>query len=261
MKPKPSFLSSEFASAFCDESVVAAYHTRPPHPEETFDILASLLPDGTPTFILDLGCGTGNLTIPLARQADHIDAVDFSEAMLSQARSRPGGNSPVIHWHCTAAERFEPEHTYSLVCAGDSLHWMDWQVLFPRIKKMLSPDGFLAIAIRWVGHPWFSKVMEAVVPCYSTNPGLKPFDLIDELCSRGLFVEHGRKNTRPVTFEQDLDDYIEFFHSRNDFSRDRMSPDSVAEFDALLRELVSSFSSGTIVTGEIHATVVWGKPS
>ena len=125
---------------------------------------------------------------------------------------------------------------------------------------MLHADGYLAIAMRWMENPWFSKVMEAVVPCYSTNPGLKPFDLIDELSSRGLFVEHGRKNTRPVPFEQDLDDYIEFFHSRNDFSRDRMSPESVAEFDASVRDIVTSSNSGTIVTGEIHATVVWGKP-
>lgn len=261
MKPKPSYLSSEFASAFCDESVAAAYHTRAPHPDETFDILSSLLSDRTPNFILDLGCGTGDLTIPLARRVDHIDAVDFSEAMLAQASSRPGGDSPIIQWHCSPAEKFESEHTYSLVCAGDSLHWMDWQVLFPRIKRMMSTDGFLAITMRWVEHPCFSKVMKTVVPRYSTNPDLKPFDLFDELSSRGLFVEHGRKKTCPVPFEQELDNYIESLHARNDFSRDRMSPDSVAEFDELVRNIVSNFSSGNTISGEIHATVVWGKPS
>lgn len=34
---------------------------------------------------------------------------------------------------------------YGLVTAGSSLHWMDWEVVLPRIGRLLSPEGCLAI--------------------------------------------------------------------------------------------------------------------
>jgi len=260
MKPKPIHLGPQYASQFCDQSVAGVYHTRPPYPEETFDILASLLPDGQPAYVLELGCGTGDLTIPLAKRVDKIDAVDFSEVMLYQANSRTGFDLPSINWHCMAAEQFESEHIYSLVCAGESLHWMDWDLLFPKIKRILHLDGFLALVNREViGHPWKSRVME-IIPRYSTNQDFRPYDLVDELISRGLFVEYGRKTTCTIPFEQDLEDYIESFHSSNGFSRDRMDEKSAAEFDALVKEIVASYRHDNTVVGEVRATVIWGKP-
>ena len=150
MKPKPVHLGSQYVNQFCDKSVAEVYHTRPPYPEETFEILQSLLPEGKLLYVLDIGCDIGDLTIPLALRADHIDAVDFSKAMLSRAQSRPGGDSPAIHWHCTSAEQHKFSHTYSLVCAGQSLHWMDWSILLPKIRRMLCFDGFLALINREV---------------------------------------------------------------------------------------------------------------
>lgn len=46
--------------------------------------LAQIEPEDT---IFDMGCGTGNLTIPLARAGHHVVAADFSEGMLSQLKS------------------------------------------------------------------------------------------------------------------------------------------------------------------------------
>jgi len=260
MKPKPIHLGPNYASQFCDESVASVYYTRPLYPDETFEILIGLMPEGEYPDILDLGCGIGDLTIPLSMQVDHIDAVDFSAAMISQAQARPGGDFPTIHWHCTFAERFESEHTYSLICAGQSLHWMDWETLFPKIKQMLNSKGFLALADREVlGHPWSSRVME-LIPRYSTNSDFRPYNLVEELTSRGLFVEHGRKTTSTIQFEQNVEDYIESFHSSNGFSRDRMDKKSAAEFDVLVKNIVSNYSLENTVTGEVRATVIWGRP-
>jgi len=260
MKPKPNHLGTGYASQFCDESVASVYNTRPPYPGETFEILRGLLPEEEYPTVLDLGCGIGDLTIPLAMLTEHIDAVDFSAAMISQAQDRPGGGFPTIRWHCTSAEQFETEHTYSLICAGQSLHWMDWGTLFPKIKQMLNSKGFLALADREVlGHPWSSQVKE-LIPRFSTNSDFKPYNLVDELTSRSLFVEHGRKTTSTVRFEQNVEDYIESFHSSNGFSRDRMDEKSAVEFDALVKEIVASYCLDDIVTGEVRATVSWGRP-
>ena len=42
MLPKPRHLSPEYAAAFTDPSVVAAYPNRPPYPPEAIEFLASL---------------------------------------------------------------------------------------------------------------------------------------------------------------------------------------------------------------------------
>lgn len=43
---------------------------------------------GVPKTVVDLGCGTGNMTIPLARSGFSVFAIDISSEMLSVARSK-----------------------------------------------------------------------------------------------------------------------------------------------------------------------------
>jgi SAM-dependent methyltransferase len=43
---------------------------------------------GGPGHILELGCGTGRLTLPLARDGHHVTAVDAAPAMLARLRAR-----------------------------------------------------------------------------------------------------------------------------------------------------------------------------
>ena len=40
--------------------------------------------------LIDLGCGTGRHALRLAEAGARVTAVDFSEAMLSRARAKPG---------------------------------------------------------------------------------------------------------------------------------------------------------------------------
>src|SRR5436189_2679035 len=51
----------------------------------------------SPTTVLDLACGTGNVTLELARRGYQVTGVDNSEAMLRQARVKPhpAGARPV----------------------------------------------------------------------------------------------------------------------------------------------------------------------
>lgn len=260
MKPKPAHLGAGYASQFCDLSVASAYHARPPYPGETFDILESILPGLRPRRVLELGCGTGDLTLGLASRVELLDAVDFSAAMLAGARSRPGSGASGLRWHLKRAEAFDSAERYSLICAGTSLHWMDWEALFPRLRRLLHDEGLLAMATREVRErPWDPALREAI-PRYSTNKDFEPFDLVEELASRGLFAERGRKTTAPEPFEQSLGDYVESFHSSNGFSRDRMEPRAAADFDELVVKLAAPHCPGGVVRGEVVGTVIWGRP-
>ena len=56
--------------------------------------------DGGVCTVLDLGCGTGNHVIPLARRCYKVVGVDYSEAMLAHARKKAAGlseNPPIFY--------------------------------------------------------------------------------------------------------------------------------------------------------------------
>jgi len=118
---KPAHLAPEYADQFKDESVVAAYHTRPPYPESVFDILESLAPDLAGP-LLDLGCGTGEIAIPMSRRLWRVVAVDASLPMLQMAKSRGGQEADSIEWVNLPAEEFAYPETYGVVVAAASLH-------------------------------------------------------------------------------------------------------------------------------------------
>ena len=258
MQPKPAFLGPQTSSAFQDPSVVAAYQTRPPYPDATFDLLADLM-DVSPRYVLDVGCGTGFLARPLAERAERVDALDVSAAMIAQGKLLPGGDSPRLRWIVGRAEDTPLDPPYALITAGDSLHWMEWGVVMPRFARLLTPNGYLAIlTVGWLPVPWEAG-LKALVPRYSTIRDHQPHDPTKDVKARGLFQHVGERRTEPVPFTQSLDAYIESFHGRASFSRERMAPADAAAFDAELRALVAPFSQDAVVL-QLVAEVVWGKP-
>ncbi len=261
MKPKPEHLGPEYGAQFGDESIAAAYATRPPYPHELFDVLESLLPD-TRRVVLDLGCGTGDIALGLAGRVERVEAVDPSENMLAVGRARPGADHPSIHWVCASAEQFELNPPYGLMVAGESFHWMDWEVVPGRLLAALHPEGKLALVNgrALTNVPWAAGLAE-LIPRFTTNLKYQAYDLVDELHSRGLFREEGRHVTRRATCSQSIDDYIESFHTRNGLSRERMTAAAAAEFDRELRSLLLPHSRDGRVEGDTQTSVVWGIPS
>lgn len=65
--------------------------------------------------------------------------------------------------------------------------------------------------------------------------------------------------TEPVSFIQSLDDYIESFHGRATFSRERMSPRDAIALDEEIRALGTPFCPGS-VERQLVTDVVWGRP-
>jgi len=260
-QPKPAHLGPQYAVQFEDAAVVAAYAHRPGYPAETFEILTALIPDvQLESAVLELGCGTGDLTRPLAERVGRIDAIDISTAMIARARTLPGGDDRRIRWIIEAAERAQLDPPYALAVAGESLHWMDWPVVLPRIAAVLARGAVLAIVERReLENPWWPDLL-AIIQRYSTNRDFRPYDTIVEIEARGLFEVLGRLTTLAVPVRQTVHDYTESLHSRNGFSRDRMTPKAAAEFDATCRSLLVPVAASGMLRFSVAAEVVWGTP-
>ncbi len=209
--------------------------------------------------VLDVGCGTGFLARQLVNLVGALDAVDISPEMIAHAQQLENGDHPNLQWHVARAEEFTPNQQYSLIVAGESLHWMDWNIALPHFARILEPDGILAVVTPIQETlPW-DKELKNIISRYSTVQDFQNFDLIACLEQRGLFQKLGSTQTSSVTFKQSLESYIESFHGRASFSQERMTKERYFEFDKAVGNLVSQFT-GDVVQLQIAAEIVWGKP-
>jgi SAM-dependent methyltransferase len=256
--------SAEYASVFQDRSVVAAYRYRPAYPPETFAFLSNLIPaNATPRKVLDAGCGTGFVARPLAPLVDHVDAVDISEAMIAMAQRLPGGERATIRWIAAPIETAPLDGPYALIVAAASLHWMDWERTLPRFAALLAPGCVLALVDALAQpNPWDGAV-GPILARYSMNTDFAPYSIASvtgELERRGLFQLRGEHITAPAPFRQPVDEWVESFHARNGFSRDRMALDAASACDAELRAAIDRFCPNGVVEQSIGARVLWGDP-
>jgi len=259
MTSRPLHLTHARADRFKDQSVVDAYPLRWPYPPETFEVLAGLMVD-RPGAVLDAGTGTGDIARPFVKHVGRVDAVDVSAPMLAQARILPGGEHPKLRWIESSMEDCVTDSEYALVTAGESLHWMDWDIVLPRFRELLKPAGLLAIIHRSEAPiPW-QDGLAGLIATYSTVRNYELFDLIAELERRRLFEVRGRHKTTPVAFRQPVAKYIESFHSRSSLSRENMPPGAADAFDRELRALVAPWAGDGVVALQTMADMVWGEP-
>lgn len=259
MLPKPSHLGEVYAAQFEDDSVARAYPTRPPYPDEVFSLIAASAPSNAPR-VLDLGCGTGDLARRLTAIAERVDAVDRSAAMIAEGKSLLGGDAPNLRWIVGRTEDAPLDPPYDLVTAAESLHWMEWQPVLQRVRAALVPGGSLVVIERHaLPLPWDDALLD-IIQRYSTNREFSPYNFIGELTARGLVRVKQHSRTQPVPFRQPIGEYIESFHSRNGFSRERMMPDEATAFDEAVRALVVPYVHSGTVEQQIVAQMTWCEP-
>lgn len=263
-RPRPEHLGAEYAERFRDRTVVDNYQYRPPYPEETFDILVSLITD-EPRAVLDVGSGSGDIARRLVDRVERVDAVDFSLPMIEKGQRLPNGDNSKLRWIHAPAEDAPLDPPYALITGGQSMHWMDWDIILPRFRAALTPRGYLAVlsvegSLPWHDAlPWDAEVQE-IVKRYSTSPKYQEFDMIEEWQSRGLSEKVGETETALVPFAQPLEDYIAAFHSMSSLSREHMGIDKARDFDEEVRAVVTKYITNGMVEKYVYATIVWGRP-
>ena len=102
--------------------------------------------DIKPELVLDLGCGTGNITIPLAKAGYDMIGSDISDEMLSIAIEKAKADNLDILFLNQDMTEFELYGTVdAITCALDGVNYLtedgDIDKLFALVKNYLNPNG------------------------------------------------------------------------------------------------------------------------
>jgi trans-aconitate 2-methyltransferase len=95
--------------------------------------------------VVDLGCGTGELTRALHERtgASTTLGIDSSEAMLARSKPHAGGG---LSFKLEDIAEWAPPEPVDLVFSNAALHWVDdHHELFARLTAALRPGGQLAV--------------------------------------------------------------------------------------------------------------------
>jgi len=88
--------------------------------------------------ILDLGCGTGQLTAKIAESGALVTGLDSSTSMIAQARR----NFPALKFVLADVRDFRFDHTFDAVFSNAVLHWVHEAEAAARcVAQALRPGG------------------------------------------------------------------------------------------------------------------------
>ena len=103
--------------------------------------------------LLEVGCGTGTTALWHAPSVSHVDAVDFSEAMIAIARQKAAAAGATnVRFEVSALEDLPPHGAYDAVLAMSLLHLLrDPAEALARLATQLRPGGFLFTSTACLG--------------------------------------------------------------------------------------------------------------
>jgi SAM-dependent methyltransferase len=143
---------------------------RPTYPAAVFDDIAELAGLAAGSRVLEIGPGTGQATVELARRGYRVTAVELSPDLAALAlRNAPEAEIVVANF-----ETWEPPEGagFDAIVSFTAFHWIAPELRYTKTSRLLRPGGALAVVqgkhvLPEDGDPFFAEVQEdydAVVP-------------------------------------------------------------------------------------------------
>lgn len=105
--------------------------------------------------VLDVGCGTGNLSLVLAKYFNRVEAIDLDPEMISIALSKAAAPGSNVNFRCLnmleIINHFSPEEFDLILSFGNTVVHLDNVIeighFLDQTKKLLKPGGKLLLQI------------------------------------------------------------------------------------------------------------------
>ncbi len=143
-------MTAGFKDHFSRQAGGYARH-RPTYPGQLFSFLASQV--HVPATCWDCATGNGQAAVALADHFDQVIASDASAAQIAEAAVHPK-----VNYRVATAERSGLDaNSIDLLTVGQAFHWFDQGAFFSEAKRVLRPNGVLAL--------WCYEICEVSEAC------------------------------------------------------------------------------------------------
>lgn len=182
-------MTGKYSDAF---KSTASYYAkfRPGYPDDFFALIRRVFRCDGSGRLLDLGCGTGQIAVPLAGSFAGVIGMDPEPEMLAEAREAAlqtgatnidfvlGGSNDL---HALKDQLGD----FRLVTMGSSFHWMDREATLATLSRMVEPGGGLVVAsagslwtnpapwcleVKSIVHRWLGQERRAGSSTYAVPP-------------------------------------------------------------------------------------------
>jgi SAM-dependent methyltransferase len=159
-EPAPGF-KDHFSSRSAGYAVY-----RPTYPDALVEFLAAIAPGHA--LALDCACGTGQLSVPLARRLDRVIAIDASTEQIKHAEA----HARVEYRVAKAEETGLPDGSADLITVAQAAHWIDLDRFYAEARRVARRGAVVALITYGNGHvdgevdPILSRFYDDVVGPY-----------------------------------------------------------------------------------------------
>jgi len=151
---------------------------RPSYPAQLFDELAELVGIGPGCRVLEIGCGTGQATVPLAERGCRVVAVELGPGLAAFARRKLASFANVEVVTAAFEDWPPPAEPFDVVFSATAFHWLDPAVRVTKSADVLRRGGALATVATFHVAGGTDGFFVDVQDCYerfdpATEPGLR----------------------------------------------------------------------------------------
>jgi ubiquinone/menaquinone biosynthesis C-methylase UbiE len=256
----------------------AEYYTRfrPRYPAVLVDAIERTVGLGPEDSLLDLACGTGEVSLAFADRVGDIWAIDLEPEMVAMAEQNALYRGiRRVHWLVGRAEDAElPEDHFTMVAAGRAFHRLNRPLIAQRGLRWLRSGGrFIDMGadssgLRNPTEPWMAAAAEVYdrwLPqarksraevTTSSAPGQRKATTQTILMEAGYTQVTKHEFDVPLVWE--IDRFIGYLRSLS-FSTKEFWGEAWSGFEADLRNTLATFTSTDRLTETISAYFVVGQ--
>jgi SAM-dependent methyltransferase len=118
---------------------------RPTYPDALLDHACEVAALGAGDRVLEIGCGTGQLTRDLLARGLRVSAIEPGERLIELARQNLEGIGDVEFVNARLEDAPLPREHFHAVFSASAMHWIDPDRGWQRAAEALAPGGTLAL--------------------------------------------------------------------------------------------------------------------
>jgi ubiquinone/menaquinone biosynthesis C-methylase UbiE len=140
----PESAARRYGKVF-DEIAAEYDRHRPTYPDELVDQACQVAGIGSGDQVLEVGCGSGQLTRGLVARGLRVTALDPGKSLMALARQNLEDAEAVEFVNSQFEDALLPREQFQAVFSASAFHWVDPKVSWQKAADVLVPGGTLAL--------------------------------------------------------------------------------------------------------------------